>query len=111
MPRTTKAANRPGTERYRDERRNDPKPKMHGKQWHDHGSGVEGEQGSHLGSAQGVTRPSGETVGMVKARASTRGGGKRGTPVGKGRAGEKATARAGAARTVKAGTKAPRRRA
>jgi hypothetical protein len=30
------AKNKPGTERYRDERRNDARPKMHGGQWHDH---------------------------------------------------------------------------
>jgi hypothetical protein len=95
----TKAA-KPGTERYRDERRNDKKPKMHGKQWHDHASAVvEGTQGSKFGRAEGVTRPSGETRGTGKGKAGTRGAqGKRMTPVGKGLAGEKK--RGGAGRNV-----------
>ena len=95
----TKAASRKGTERYRDERRNDPKPKMHGKQWHDHGAVVEGEQGSHFGRAEKVTRPTAETRGSGKTKAGTRGSQrKRMTPVGKGLAGEKK--RGGAGRNV-----------
>lgn len=92
----TKAA-KPGTERYRDERRNDSKPKMHGKQWHDHADAVvEGEQGSHLGRAEKVTRPSPETRGTGKSKAGAQR--KRMTPVGKGLAGEKK--RGGAGRNV-----------
>jgi len=32
MPR----ANKPGTERFRDEKRTEGGPRMHGRQWHDH---------------------------------------------------------------------------
>jgi hypothetical protein len=93
----TKAASRKGSERYRDERRNDPKPKMHGKQWHDHGAAVvEGTQGSKFGKAERVTRPGGETQGVGKGKAGTRGAqGKRMTPVGKGLAGERKRGDAG----------------
>ncbi|HEY5922343.1 MAG TPA: hypothetical protein VIV11_11760 [Kofleriaceae bacterium] len=35
MPRKA-AKNVPGTERYRDERRKDGGPRMHGRRWHDH---------------------------------------------------------------------------
>jgi hypothetical protein len=31
-----KAKQKPGTERFRDEKRPDDKPKMHGTAWHDH---------------------------------------------------------------------------
>jgi hypothetical protein len=92
----TKAASRPGSERYRDEKRRDNKPKMHGKQWHEHGAVVEGEQGSHFGMAERVTRPAGETRGVGKDRAGTQGPKrKRMTPVGKGLAGEKKRGDAG----------------
>jgi len=46
------ATSKPGTERYRDEQRSDPKPKMHGKQWRDlKRNPVEGVQGSTFGVA------------------------------------------------------------
>jgi hypothetical protein len=108
MPRVSKAANKPGTERYRDERRNDPKPKMHGKQWHDHsGHPVEGVQGSKFGrSTKGPVRDGGETEGFGKSNRGTTGSQrKRMTPVSKGRPGERAKAKAGAGRNVKAGKK------
>jgi len=91
MPRT-KAASRPGTERYRDERRNDSKPKMHGKQWHDHRGHIEGEPGSRRGmGAAPEVEGSPEKIGMGKTKAGTRGPKrKRLTPVGKGRRGERA---------------------
>ena len=108
MPRVSKSANKPGTERYRDERRNDPKPKMHGKQWHDlNPNPVEGTQGSKFGRAmKGPVRDSGETEGFGKSKRGTKGPKrKRMTPVSKGRPGERAKAKAGAGRNVKAGMK------
>jgi hypothetical protein len=108
MARISKAANKPGTERYRDERRNDPKPKMHGKQWHDHAANpVEGTQGSKFGrSTKGPVRDSGETEGFGKSKRGTRGSQrKRMTPVSKGRQGERTKAKAGAGRNVKTGMK------
>ena len=36
MPRATSTKNKPGTERYRDERRKGGGPRMHGRDWHDH---------------------------------------------------------------------------
>jgi hypothetical protein len=99
---------KPGTERYRDERRSDSKPKMHGKQWHDHKEHpVEGTQGSKYGAAtKGPVRDSGETVGFGKTNRGTTGAQrKRMTPVSKGRPGERAKAKAGAGRNVKSGMK------
>jgi len=97
MPRVSKAAKKPGSERYRDERRNDAKPKMHGKQWHDHGEHpVEGTQGSSFGrSTKGPVRGGGETVGFGKSKRGTTGAKrKRMTPVSKGVKGEKRRRRA-----------------
>ncbi|HUS27239.1 MAG TPA: hypothetical protein VMZ53_01985 [Kofleriaceae bacterium] len=113
MPRVSKAAMKPGTERYRDERRNDPKPKMHGKQWHDHAENpVEGTQGSAYGSSvKGPVRDGGETTGLGKTKRGTKGAQrKRMTPVSKGRTGERAKAKAGAGRNVKTGMKVKGRR-
>jgi hypothetical protein len=107
MARISKAA-KPGTERYRDERRSDPKPKMHGKQWHDlKPHPIEGTQGSKFGrSTKGPVRDGGETEGFGKSKRGTTGARrKRMTPVGKGRKGERAKAKAGAGRNVKAGMK------
>ena len=83
---------------------------MHGKQWHEHGAVVEGEQGSHFGMADRVAAPGGETLGLGKARVKQ---GKRMTPVGKGLAGEKKRGDAGrnvvVADKIKSGPKKARR--
>ena len=108
-----KKAMKPGSERYRDEQRSDAKPKMHGKQWHDHANHpVEGTQGSRFGrSTKGPVRDSGETEGFGKSKRGTTGSQrKRMTPVGKGRKGERAKSAAGAGRNVKSGMKVTGRR-
>jgi len=82
---------RPGSERYRDERRSDPKPKMHGKQWHDLRSNpVEGTQGSTFGRAVKGPIDSGETEGLGRTKRGTKR--MRMSPVSKGRKGERANA-------------------
>lgn len=70
MARISKPATKPGTERFRDEKRTDPKPKMHGKQWRDlKRHPVEGVQGSTFGVAiKGPVRASGETEGFGKTK-------------------------------------------
>jgi hypothetical protein len=113
MARISKSSSKPGTERYRDERRNDPKPKMHGKQWRDlKANPVEGVQGSKFGIAvKGPVREGGETEGFGKSKRGTTGSQrKRMTPVSKGRRGERAKAKAGAGRNVKSGMKVTGRR-
>jgi hypothetical protein len=112
MARLNKAA-KPGTERFRDEKRKDSKPKMHGKQWHDHADNpVEGTQGSKYGAAvKGPVSDRGESMGFGKAKRGTKGAKrKRMTPVGKGRKGERTKARGGAGRNVKSGMKVTGRR-
>lgn len=108
----TKASSKPGTERYRDERRADPKPKMRGRQWSDFKQPRDIDTASRVvRGANEVESPSGETQGMGKSKAATRGSQrKRMTPVGKGVAGEKSKARTrGAGRNVKAGMKGSKR--
>jgi len=107
----TKPASRPGSERFRDEQRDDKNPKMHGKQWHEHGAVVEGTQGSHFGMTErGVAAPGGETRGVGKGQADAR---KRMTPVSKGLAGERKRGDAGRnvvnADKIKSGPKKARR--
>lgn len=91
MPRVSKPDSKQGTERYRDEQRADPNPKMHGQQWHDHQGGpVEGLPGRLArSSAVEVVVDTGPMEGMGKSKRGSRGAKrKRLTPVGKGRAGE-----------------------
>ncbi len=84
------AKNKPGTERYRDERRKDAKPKMHGRQWHDHDKPKDIEPAATAG-ADAVTEGEGSQdkagFGRRRANAKTSQGRvrrKRMTPVGKG---------------------------
>ncbi|HTL35751.1 MAG TPA: hypothetical protein VL326_21625 [Kofleriaceae bacterium] len=77
MARIRKSTSKPGTERFRDEKRNDPKPKMHGKQWRDlKANPVEGVQGSKFGTA--VKGPVRATREIEKSRPKVRGRNSRG---------------------------------
>jgi hypothetical protein len=83
---------KPGTERYRDERRHDPNPKMHGVQWHDHERGpVEGMPGRLARSPSSNVVGDGPSFeGMGKGKRGTRGAKrKRMSPVSKGVKGER----------------------
>ena len=95
MARVSKTGNKPGTERYRDERRGDSKPKMHGKQWHElKPNPVEGTQGSKFGRVTKGPVGVGETEGFGKSKRGTTGSKrKRMTPVSKGRKGARSAAR------------------
>jgi hypothetical protein len=111
MPRT-KASNKPGTERYRDERRADPKPKMRGRQWSDFNQPRDLDTASRVvGSATDDEKTPRGKVGLGKGKVGTRGAQrKRMTPVGKGRPGEHSKAQTrGAGRNVKAGAKGSKR--
>lgn len=79
MPRRTSAA-KPGTERYRDERRKSGGPRIHGREWHDHDKPKPLSPASMAGAdAAPEVESSGEHMGMNRRTRR-----KRMTPVGKG---------------------------
>jgi hypothetical protein len=89
MPR--KAAAKPGTERYRDQRRTGGGPRMHGRKWHD--TETRSEQESDLEKSARDATPEveggGDHAGMGRQRKTSGTQGreprKRTTPPGKGR--------------------------
>ena len=80
----------PGTERFRDERRKDGGPRIHGRQWHDHDEPRDLERASMAGAGAvpDVADGSGERKGMNRSRKTSGTGGrekrKRSVPIGKG---------------------------
>jgi hypothetical protein len=84
MASRTPASNKPGTERYRDERRKDPNPKMQGDQWHElEGRDLDSESMAGAGAITGEPiegSPDGGVASMSRTRNAKR---KRMTPVSK----------------------------
>lgn len=109
MPRKS-AKSVPGTERYRDEQREEGGPRMHGRQWHDHDAPHElpRESMTALDAAPDV-ESGGARTGMGARRtgarpSQTRQRRKRSVPPSKG-----PKTKAGAGKNVKSGQKGSRR--
>ena len=73
MPRNKQ---KPGTERFRDEKRSDQTPRMHGRRWHDHAQKEVSPELSDL-DAVPEAESSGEREGMGKGKSQGTGAGSR----------------------------------